>query len=109
MIDAFGIERPDLISKQEKKASSGRLVLGGMFPGFHGVVAGKKGRKLRAAGNEAVGGMAGGVAGATIGGIAGAATRNPRIATGASNIGTIAGSIAGTQRAQSRGHYTKQR
>lgn len=56
MIDAFGIERPDLVSKADDRssgsASAARLVGGGLLPGAHGAVAGRKGKKLKAVGHE---------------------------------------------------------
>lgn len=113
MKDAFGVERADMISKAETKAppkaSAGRQATGALLGPYHGLVAGKKGHKLRAAGNELAGGMAGGVAGGTAGAIPGIIARSPAAAAIGGQIGTtvgaLAGKVAGTRRAQRMGHY----
>lgn len=75
--DPFGIEKKD--NKPKQGPSGGRLVTGAIAPGWHGAIAGKKGkyRKLKAAGTEfglatvgsalgPPGTMAGGMIGANI-------------------------------------------
>jgi len=120
---AFGVEHGDSISKaapaKQKKASTGRLALGTVLPGYHGLAAGKKGHKLRAAGNEIggriVGSAAGGIAAAplTTAGMA-HATKPAGIAALAGGAAISAGSsiyggVKGTQRAQRMGHYKPER
>jgi len=72
-ISAFGVEHGDFAKAYTdpdtgKKASVGRRVTAGVFPAIHPLVAGKKGKKLRAFGNEAGSGIAGGFVGSAIGG-----------------------------------------
>ena len=93
------------VAKQQKKASGGRLAAGYLFPGTHGAVAGKKGHKLRAAGNE-VGGTIGG---SLAGGIAGAALTHGKATSAGAAIGSGAGAVAGTARAQKQGHFKLQK
>jgi hypothetical protein len=73
----------------EPKASAGRYVTGGLFPGFHGAIAGEKGdkRKLKAAGLE-LGGW-----------FIGSALPGP---------GSVLGGAVGTHYAHKAGHYKKQ-
>lgn len=118
-MDAFGVGPADEVSKAEKKASAGRQALGGAFPGIHGAIAGKKGHKLRAVGNELGGATAGGVAGfgagaiggmlvgRKLGGRVGAGVGSSIGGTVGSQIGNLAGGVAGTKRAQKMGHYKK--
>jgi hypothetical protein len=82
--DAFGVEK--------REGSGGRDVAAAAFPGWHGAIAGKKGRKVRAFANEAVGATLGGAAGSVIGG---------PIVGGA---GAMAGGFAGGRRNQKKGH-----
>jgi hypothetical protein len=61
-MSAFGVEHPGAeISKKAKQQppSAGRLASGAVFPGWHGAIAGKRGkaRKLKAAGVELGGAM----------------------------------------------------
>lgn len=116
---AFGVEHGDSISKAQQKASTGRQALGTVFPGYHGLAAGKKGHKLRAAGNE----IGGRIAGAAVGQAAAAplvaaglghATKPAGIAALAGGTAITAGStlyggVKGTQRAQRLGHYKPER
>ncbi len=120
---AFGVEHGDSISKaaptKQKKASAGRQALGTVLPGYHGLAAGKKGHKLRAAGNE----LGGRIGGALVGQAAAAplvagglahATRPAGMAalaggTGISVASTLYGGVKGTQRAQRMGHYKPER
>jgi hypothetical protein len=99
--------RSEIVAKQEK-ASGGRLAAGGVFPGYHGAFAGKKGHKLRAVGNEVAGNIVGGTAGGLAASIA---TRGKSM--GAARIGTsaggVAGGVVGTARAQRKGHFKVQK
>jgi hypothetical protein len=95
---------------KQPKASGGRMASGTLFPGIHGAVAGRKGRKWHAAGNElggrAVGitpGLAASAIAARHGSIQGLTAGNA-LTTG----GGFAGSAYGTHRAQSKGHYKSQ-
>jgi hypothetical protein len=104
----------------EPKASAGRQVLGTVFPGGHGAIAGRKGKKLRAAGNE----MGGSIAGSTVGAgaaygigraLRGGAIKNRRAAAGLAAVGGAlgagggyAGASLGTTRAQRKGYYKPQ-
>lgn len=93
------------VAKQQPKASQGRLAAGWAAPGLHGAVAGKKGRKLRAAGNE----IGGTVLGSAAGGLAaGVLTRGKGAAFG-SAAGSGVGAVAGTARAQKQGHFKMQK
>jgi len=116
MQDAFGVELGEVskAAKKQKKASTGRLVTGALFPGYHGIAAGRKGHRLRAAGNE----LGGGIAGSLVGGAAGsalgmAATRNPMGGAVGAHFGAAGGSYVGghlgTQRAQRMGHYKNEK
>lgn len=112
MKDAFGVERGEVSKADTKKqppASAGRQVTGGLLGPYHGLVAGKKGHKLRAAGNEWAGGVAGGVGGSALGAIPGIIARKPGLAFAGAELGAtgggIAGKVAGTRRAQRMGHY----
>jgi hypothetical protein len=86
----------------------GRVATGMVFPGVHGAVAGAPGHKLRATGNE-VGGLTGGaVAGGALGALGHAVTRGHMPTTIAEHLveaGALAGTAAGVQRAQRKGHY----
>lgn len=98
-------KRGTTVAKNENKASTGRLVAGATLGPYHGLVAGKKGRKLRAAGNEFGGAVAGNAAGALVGG---ALSRGKLTAAG-SVAGTYGGAAAGTARAQRMGHFKPQK
>jgi hypothetical protein len=120
MKDAFGVERGE-ISKAEKKATGGRRLTGIMFPGMHGAVAGKKGKKLKAAGNE-LGGYAAGTAASyginraispAVINAAGKGNSKKAIALGgAAALGGMAAGVGatdyGVRRAQRKGHFKKQ-
>lgn len=56
---AFGVEHGEFSKADRSHATPGRVLTGAFAPGFHGAVAGKKGKKLRAAGYEVGGGVAG--------------------------------------------------
>lgn len=125
-VSAFGVVHE--ISKREKKASMDRhgatLAANALtVPGAHGVFAGKKGKKARAAGNEFVGGAGGALAGGPVGAMTGslvgrAATRGSVSgqAVGArvgSTLGGLAGFGGGTawsvNRNQRKGYYKPER
>lgn len=93
-----------IVAKREDKASLGRQAAGAYFAGAHGAVAGKKGKKLRAAGNELGGAFGGGIGGGLA---ATALTRGKSPA--ASQLGTAAGSwaggMAGVRSAHNKGYY----
>lgn len=93
---AFGVKHTEISKANDSKeyASPQRLAAGAAFPGVHGAVAGRKGRKLRAAGNELGGGLVGGVA-------SGLVTNG--------GPGLLAGAAAGTARAHKQGHYKPDR
>jgi hypothetical protein len=96
-IDAFGVARDDLVAKADKKnATSGRLATGALFPGVHGAVAGKPGKKLKAAGTELGIGLAGGMLGHAI---------HPAAAT----AGNLVGAAAGTNIAHNQGYLKPQK
>ena len=107
-ISVWGIDHGEEIAKAfatdpntGKKPSTGRKVAGTFAGGYHPLIAGKKGKKLRAVGNtmvgSGVGALAGGATGAmlmrgrTSGALAGAA-------------GAWGGSLAGMNRNQKKGY-----
>jgi len=119
MQDPFGVYE---VSKAEKKATGGRRATGVLFPGIHGAVAGKKGKKLRAAGNELGGQAAGTAASYGIGAGAGRAASafqaagSPKKAGVVGTAGALAGLAAGVsatdygvRRAQRKGHFKRQK
>jgi hypothetical protein len=84
---AFGVEHGYPVVKRNTNkdtASWERMATGAVFPGTHGVIAGRKGKKLRAAGHELVG--------------AGVGSMLP-------GPGTIAGGVIGTNMAHQKGYY----
>ena len=86
-ISAFGVEHGEVYKAAEhwtkgSNASAGRLAAGALVPGIHGAVAGKKGKKLKAAGHEFA----------------------PAVATGTLGI-PLLGGLAGTNAAQNKGYY----
>lgn len=94
------------MATSDNKPSAGRYAAAGTSLGWHGAVAGKKGKKLRAFGNSAVGS---GVVG-TGGMLAGAAlTRSKAGAQVGSLMGSAAGSIAGMRRNQRKGYLKPQK
>ena len=101
---AFGIDHGESFSKAKdpntgKRPSGGRRALAAYNPGLHSIVAGRKGKKTRAVGNEYGGALLGSAGGAGIGGGIGAlATRGkgPGALIGAAT-GSLAGSIGGSQ------------
>lgn len=117
MISAFGIDHGE-ISKADSDRygkhgapTTGRRLAGHFFPGWHGAVAGKKGKKLRSTGTE----VGGAVGGSIVGGAAGhALTRGGGGKVGAAvrsgvGLGTaIGGSQLAVNRLQRKGYYKKQ-
>lgn len=108
MISAWGIDHgPDVVSKRERKASSGsasggRAAAAYFVPGIHGAVAGHKGKKWHAAGTEL---------GSQIGGAQAGMLANRALKGRAAVLplaGGVAGSITGTQFANRRGWYKSQ-
>lgn len=108
----------DFEKADESKASTGRYATGILFPGIHGAVAGKPGKKLRAAGNELGGNLLGSAVG---GGVTYGVGRSigklksPRAATAAAGLGGLigygasaTGSGLGVRRAQRKGQYKSQ-
>jgi len=100
-VSVWGVDHgPDVVAKADtkEKASAGRYATGAVFPGWHGAVAGRKGKKLRAAGNEYGGAVVGGIGAAAI-------TRgNPY----ASSAGQMIGAAGGVRRNQRKGYYKPQ-
>lgn len=109
MAGVFGKSDPFEIAKgnlTRSDASVGRHVSTQLFAPVHGLVAGKKGHKLRAAGNEIGGAVGGTVAGGAIGALA---TRGSVGGRAAGQLaGQVAGVMAGVNRAQNKGHYKAQ-
>lgn len=124
MISAFGVDHgeiskaagttksPDQPSKG--RASFGRHATAQLVPTFHGAVAGRKGKKLKAAGTELGSGTAGGFAGGLIGAGIGAAVSRGN-STGA-KVGSALGGMTGARtalgfgvnHANKKGYYKKQ-
>lgn len=96
---AFTPPKPDM-----SKPSGGRVATGALVPGIHSVVAGKKGYKARALGNELGGNLLGGAAGGIVGG---ALTRGRGASAGAA-VGSLAGGGLGTASAHRKGYLKKQ-
>lgn len=108
-VSPFGIEHADInkADKKQPKASAGRLATAAAFSPIHGLVAGKKGRKLRAGGNELAGGFIGSAPGQIM-----TRSSNPKVKAAGSLVttaGGIGGTIAGAQRAQRMGHFKTQK
>lgn len=103
-VGAFGVDMGTVSKADQKQPSTGRVVTTALLPGYHGAVAGKKGRKLGAVGSEVGHAMAGGLAGSTL---AAVATRGKSL--NAARIGNVAGGYAGAARAahtnQAKGRY----
>lgn len=102
--DPFELAKNDLT---QSNASTGRKVTGTVFGVYHGLAAGRKGHKLRAAGNQFAGGVAGGVVG-KLGATALTRGRSVGAAQAGGLAGAAAGTLAGTNRAQNKGHFKPQ-
>lgn len=99
---AFGVDHGSEFSKADppqKKMSTGREVTGTLFGGWHGAVAGKKGKKLGAAGTGFGAGIGGSAAGA-VG--AGLLTRGKGTQLG-SQAGALGGNNWAVRRNQAKG------
>jgi hypothetical protein len=113
-VSAFGVDHGSEIAKAAvdpktgKKPSAGRRVLASApyTNAVHPFVAGKKGKKLRSAGNQiggiAVGGLAGGLAGSAL------ARGNPVGGAVGSLGGSIAGGQVGLNRNQRKGYLKRE-
>lgn len=108
-VSAFGVDHGG-ISKAENKSSGnpsvGRMAAGGLLYPFHAAVTGRKGKKLRAVGNQAGGAALGTLPGAALMG-AGLATKKPGMVFGGRYLGGaggVAGAVAGTRRANRKGY-----
>jgi len=99
----------ELVGKADE-ASRGRLNAAMAFGGTHGLVAGKKGHKLRAAGNEVGGSYAGATPGYAA--MAHGAKRGSVREMAAGYAGAVGGSMAGSRqgakRAQRMGHFKEE-
>jgi len=109
-VSAFGVDHGG-ISKADKKSSGnpsvGRMAAGGLFAPFHAAAAGRKGKKLRAVGNQAGGAVLGALPGTAVMG-AGLAAKKPGMAMGGQFLGSggaVAGGVAGTRRANRKGYF----
>lgn len=118
MISAFGVDHGATFSKADSSTapvpqkngtpSGGRYAAGYMFGPFHGAVAGRKGKKLRAAGSQLGYSLGGTAAGTALGGaISGAAHGKAGLAAGSliGTAGAVGGSMYGTRRNQRLGRY----
>lgn len=85
---AFGVEHGEFSKADQhgKDATIGRLVTGGVLPGAHAATAGRKGKKLRAAGYE----LGGAVAGSLV-------------------VAPPVGAAIGTHMAHNKGYYKRQK
>jgi len=107
-----GVSKAD---KSKGNASFGRHVATQVFPGIHGAVAGRPGKKLRSTVTEAGTGIGGGIAGGAVGGAVGALVSRGRPAGAA--IGGVVGGQAGgrgwlahqTNRNNRLGRYSAQK
>jgi len=89
------------VAKDNGRPSGGRYAAGWAFPGLHGAVAGKKGKKLAAAGSEL-----GHTAGGSLGGAAiGAAVSRGKLTSLGAAAGSTAGSLQGVKASQRKGRY----
>lgn len=90
--------------------SVGRTVAGTLFAPVHGAVAGRKGKKIEAAGSEAIGTMAGGVAGRLVGAGVGAAVKRPMEGAALGGLaGAVGGGGLGVRHANKSGYYKVQK
>lgn len=113
MISAFGIDHGEF-SKADTKSNptGGRYATSYLFPGVHGAVAGKKGKKLRSAGRELGGTIGGSVAGSVAGGLAarglGGGPKAAALGSALGTAGAIGGSAYATHSTHKAGYYKKQ-
>lgn len=114
----WGVDHGVEISKASRlfddkgKSTTGRKVTAAIFPAYHGAFAGKKGKKLRSAGNEFGGSLAGGVGGRAVGALPGLAARSPGAMLAGGTVGQAAGSatgaVAGNARNERKNYLKKQ-
>lgn len=107
MYSAFGVE-DDRISKADddapetpkgRQSSPGRTAATVAFAPVHGAVAGRKGKKLRAAGSELGGGILGGLAGTAVD----VATKGKTGGLG-SSVGGLTGVVLGGRHNEKKGY-----
>lgn len=119
----WGVEHGEEISKFENKKSSDsrklftvgtNALLGSPGAGIHGAVAGKKGKKLRAAGNQfgasALGGAGGGAAGGLTAGLLTRGRSQAAASTGGvvgGFLGSSFGALGGLARNERKGYLKK--
>lgn len=109
---AFGVDHGSEFGKAQyrpnkKKPTGGRLVAGGVFGPYHGLVAGKgAGGKARSAGTQLAGTWGGGIGGAAAGTLAGRG--NPVATSLGSTAGAVGGAVAGTKIAHKKGWLKRQ-
>lgn len=105
---AFGVDltTADVIAKADDKPSTGRYAAGTAFGAYHSLAAGKKGKKLKAAGSSLGHSAAGYLGGAAAGAALGRGRLLPT-ALGAST-GALAGSARAVHSNQEHGRYKPQ-
>jgi hypothetical protein len=120
MISAFGVDHGGISKADDKYGkhgapSAGRRATAHFFPGWHGAIAGKKGKKLRSGASQVGAGIGGSVAGQLAGGALGAAaTRGRSVGAvhGAATVGGLGGAVTGSQlnlnRLQRKGYLKKE-
>jgi hypothetical protein len=107
VIGAAASRNRKVAKADQSKPSRGRLAAGTLFPGFHGAIAGKKGRKLGATGVELGSGVAGSVAGSLVG-LGAHVASDGRIPAGmpvARWAGNATGANMATRHNQMKGRY----
>lgn len=102
MYSAFGVDHGEFAKADNKvhQSSPGRKALAVLAPDVHPLVAGKKGKKLRAFGNELGGAAAGHFAGRVIG----AATHNATAMEVGGLAGAGGGALMGLHRNERKGY-----
>lgn len=98
------------------KPSGGRRVTAQAFGPFHGAVAGKPGKKIRATANQGIGNVGGYLGGGALGSAAGMLAtrgRSPLASAGGGAVGSVGGWLAGGQagvkRNQRKGYLKPQK
>lgn len=108
-ISAFGVDDSRLLSKADRdkrQYSAGRTAAAATFGGYHGAVAGRKGKKVRATANEAVGSLLGTYGGGAAGMLL--ARKNPLAgAMVGAGVGGAGGAVAGLRRNQRKGYLKR--
>lgn len=99
LYDPFSEQMVVVEKLDNRKTNSNRMALGLAFPGVHGAIAGRKGKKLRSGGRELGEALGGGFVGREVGAAAGigaaALTRRPAHAFQAARAGMIVGGNVG--------------